>query len=242
VIYAVDAEARVPLWNSDHVLLKDAYVGLGGHAEITPSFPRGGPTLTFSPLAVWDLRLRAWGTWYFGTFGTVVATDDPGFAATPGNLDDAIDAGARTWATAVRFDADTRLKGRVGPVVAIVELQLRRLEMLGSGQDVAFYFDPSELLLVPASGWTVHRDAYVLVEGIRPDAPGDRLLRAGVFGTWSTCVESADESVRLGPIAMWKPTAKPTMPTFFAGAQLWLEGRVYERFTPMTLLAAEWAR
>ncbi|MFZ5475582.1 MAG: hypothetical protein ACOZNI_02300 [Myxococcota bacterium] len=242
LIYAFEAEARAPLWDSEHVLLKDAYVGLAGHAEITPAFPRGGPTLTIAPVAFWDLRLRAWGTWYFGSFTTLIAVDDPEYAATRENNRAEIDEGNRGWATATRLDADTRLKGRAGPVIAVLQLQVRKLDVAASKRDVDWYFEPSELLVVPAHGVTLHREGYLLVEAIRPAEAGDRMLRAGLYGTWSTCAATDDESVRAGPIAAWKPGERAGVPTLYAAAQAWLVSRFEDRWTPYTLLAAEWSR
>lgn len=242
VVVAADVEARAPLWGSDHLLLKGAYVGLAGHAELTPSFPRGGPTLTIAPVAFWDLRLRAWGVWYWGTFSTVLSVDGPGYAATRANNRAEVDAGNRVAATGTRLDADTRLKGRVGPIVAIVELQVRRHDVASASGELAWFWEPGELLTIPAHGFTVHRDAMLLYEAVRPMEEGDPLLRAGLYGTWSTCAASEDVSARLGPAVMWRPDARPSTPTLYGGAQIWLVSRFVEAGVPYTFVAAEWSR
>ncbi len=246
--YLFGVEGRVPLWGSDHVLLKDSYVSLGAQAALTPSYPRVGPVLTFAPVAFWDVTLSAYGTWYFGSFSSLVYFDDPGFSATTANKQALIDAGARTGGWALGASAETRLKAKVGPVVAVLEGQYRRHLVRAPEVEIAWFWEPTERLNVPADGDVFNGNAYVFVEirAPRPATDGapadDRKLWVGVVGMWQLCPQSGDENVLLGPVAFWKPASAPAAPTLIMGAQAWLESGFTPVLPPYTFVAARWER
>ncbi|MFN7145464.1 MAG: hypothetical protein ACK4YP_16945 [Myxococcota bacterium] len=246
--YIFEAEARFPLWSSDHVLLKDANVSLIGHAEITPSFPRVGPVLRISPLAIWDVTLRAYGTWYFGAFSSLLPFDDPAFPATKANKRALIDDGVRTGGWGVRFDVETRLKGKAGPVIAMIELQYRHHEVQSYEGDLTWFWEPTEMINVSATGEVINRNAYLFYEVVKPRAatevdPGsDAKLWLGAVGFWQTSPQSGDRNLRLGPVAFWKPAHGPSWPTIIVGAQAWIESGFAPTFPPYTFAAASWSR
>jgi hypothetical protein len=222
VMVGVDAGPRWALGHGTSSLWRDAHVSLEAHAEVNPAFARGGPVLEIAPIAVWDLTLRAQGTGWFGTTGSIVPAGDPGATFERGQ-----DARA---GVGTRLDVDTRLKGRAGPVIAVVEGQVRRHHARLLDGDLAWYWDPTELVTIPADGTTWQGDAVLLAEA----GP----LRAGLMGTWTACPATDDEAVRLGPLLTWKPGEHG--PTLYAGAQAWLESRFAPTFPPYTFLALEW--
>ena len=246
--YIYEAEARVPLWDSDHVLFKDAHLSFIGHAEITPAFPRMGPSVRFAPIAVWDVTVRAWSTWYFGQFSAIVPFDDPAFEATRENKRALIAEGARRSGTSVRLDVETRLKGRVGPVIAMFELQVRHHRVDTPGADLAWFWDPSDMLNVAAHGEVINRNLYVFYEARAPrpatagDSGDDAKLWLGLVGFWQTSPQSGDRNIRLGPVAFWKPNDGPSWPTLIIGSQPWLESNFTPVFPPYTFVAASWNR
>lgn len=240
--YIFEGEARVPLWGSDHPLLRDAAVSFIGHAELTPSFPRVGPVVRIAPVAFWDVTLRFWGTWYFGAFSSLLPFDDPDAAATAEVKRAVIDSGARSAGWGIRADAETRLKGKVGPVIAVLELQYRRHHVEAYTGDLEWFWEPTENLLVPADGAVVNRNAYLFVEVIRPEDDQDRKLWLGAVGFWQLAPATGDENVRLGPVAFWKPAPGPSVPMLIIGAQAWLESRFVPTFPPYSFVAASWSR
>lgn len=247
VQYVFEAEARLPLWKSEHVLLADAHIALGGYAALTPSFPRVGPVLRIAPVAFWDATFRAYGTWYFGAFSTILPFDDPTFEATRENKRSLIDEGFRTGGWGLRFDAETRLKGRAGPVIVVLELQLRHHHVEVPNQDLDWFWDPSEMLNVSADGDVINRNGYLFVELVKPvkAAEGvpadDRKLWVGALGMWQTSPQSGDRNLRVGPVLFWKPASGPTVPTIIVGSQAWLESNFANTLPPYTFVAANWA-
>ena len=193
--YIYEAEVSFPLWNSDNVLLRDANVALIAHAELTPSFPRMGPALRISPIAVWDVTLRAWSTWYFGTFSSILPLDGPDFEATAAAKRELAAEGERRSGWGVRLDAETRFKGRAGPMIAMLELQYRHQSVQVAGEDLVWFWDPTEMLEVAADGEVFNRNLFVFYEARRPraataDDPGDdSKLWIGAVGFWQTSVQ-----------------------------------------------------
>ncbi|MDP2310069.1 MAG: hypothetical protein Q8P18_28895 [Pseudomonadota bacterium] len=248
VQYVFEAEARLPLWKSDHFLLADGHIALAGHAEITPSFPRVGPVLRIAPVAFWDATFRAYGTWYIGAFSSILPFDDPAFEATKANKRELVADGVRTGGWGLRLDAETRLKGRAGPVIVVLELQWRHHHVEAYDRDLEWFWDPSEMLNVSADGDVINRNGYLFFELIKPVKPAegvpanDRKLWIGALGMWQSSPQSGDRNIRLGPVLFWKPANGPTVPTMIVGSQVWLDSNFTPVFPPYTFVAANWAR
>jgi hypothetical protein len=255
VQYIFEGEARLPLWaGSKSPLLADTNLALVGHAELTPSFPRLGAMLRVAPVAFWDATLRVDGTWYFGAFSSILPFDDPAWQATAENKRAAIADGDRTGGWGVRFDAETRLKGKVGPIIAVLELQYRHHHVEGAapgaaGGEIAWFWEPTEMLNVAGDGDVVNRNAYLFAELRKPvrATPGgpqvdDRKLWLGVIGMWQGCPQSGDRNVRVGPVFIWKPARGPTAPTILGGAQAWVVSNFTPVLPPYSFVAASWSR
>lgn len=237
--YVFEAEYRVPLGHSQHVLLKDSAVSLIGHAELTPAFPRGGLALKIAPVAVWDITARAWGTYYFGLFSSVIPVDDPDFVATKENKQALADARVPGWG--LRLDVNTRLKMKAGPVIAVVEVEARHHDVTTPDGPPPYFWEPTDMLVIPAQGWVIHRSLYLLEEFIPRAGPQDPYLYVGMYGDWSTSVTTEDTNLRFGPLIMWKPKAGPTWPLFYLGFTPWVESRFISTLPPYTFLAANWS-
>ncbi|MDP2313111.1 MAG: hypothetical protein Q8P41_09425 [Pseudomonadota bacterium] len=248
VQYMFEAEGRLPLWKSDHFLLADGHVALAAHAEITPSFPRVGPVLRIAPVAFWDATFRAYGTWYFGAFSSILPFDDPAFRATRENKRALIDDGVRTGGWGLRVDAETRLKGKAGPVIVVLELQWRHHHIEVPGGELEWFWEPTEMLNVSGTGEVINRNGYLFFELIKPTtateaAPADdRKLWIGALGMWQTSPQSHDRNIRVGPVAFWKPANGHKVPTLIVGTQAWIDSSFTPVFPPYTFVAANWAK
>jgi hypothetical protein len=195
---------------------------LGLHVDANPAFFRAGPGLRLEPAAFAELVVRAQGTSYFGSFDTV-APCEAGFVH---GRDEAASQGPGLgW----RADGLARLKGRAGPVVAVVDGEARRHEVTGPAGEFTWFWESTELLVTPAHGWTVHANAYLLGEA-------DAGWRAGFWGTWDASPGAADENLRLGVLA----TVPTPGPEVIVGAQAWLRSRFLPMFPPYIVLAARW--
>jgi hypothetical protein len=240
--YIFEEEVRFPLWGSDNPLLRDAAVSVFAHAELTPSFPRVGPVVRIAPVAFWDATFRLWGTWYFGAFSSILPFDDPEAAATAEVKRAVVASGARSGGLGIRADAETRLKGKVGPVIAVLEVSYRRHHVEAFETDLDYFWEPTEMLLVPADGAVLNRNAYLFGELRKPTAEDDRKLWIGAVAFWQLALGTQDENLRIGPVAFWKPAVGPNVPTMIIGSQAWVESRFVEPLPPYTFVAASWAR
>lgn len=238
-----ETELRLPLFDSDSVLLHPAHVSLIGHIEATPAFvPRVGPILQIEPVAFFDASARVYGTYFLGTFSGMIPTDDPNFTGSKAGRRALVDAGARRPGFDLRVDLNARLKGRVGPVIAVLELEGRHHHTRTVDGDFPYWWDPSEMLTVASDGWVIDRKAYLFFELLHPAEEGDRKLWIGEYTDWMASPSTGDESLRSGPIVMWKPNDQPAMPTFIVGGFVWAQSRFAEKLPPYTVIAAQWAR
>lgn len=240
-VYA-EPEARLGIGHSESVLFRDSHVALVGHAEMTPSFPRLGAGVRFSPIAVWDATARVSTALYYGAFSSLFPLDDGGVVADAAYLGAAGKAGEREGGWALRYDLSTRLKGKVGPIVAVVEVEGRKHDLHSFPGDLVWTYEPTEMMVVRHDGWTIRRSAIVFWEVQHAATEQDPKLWVGALGNWNSSPAADDENRLLGPFVAWKPTAGDAMPTFFLGSQAWLESRFRPVLPPFTFLAANWAR
>lgn len=238
----VEPEARLALSRSSNLLFEDSHVALVGHGEVTPSFPRLGAGIRFAPIAVWDATARVSAALYYGAFSSLFPLDGGTVVADPEYLAAAGHAGKREGGWALRYDLDTRLKGKVGPIVAVVELEARRHDLHSFPGDLEWTYEPTEMMVVRRDGWTIRRSALVFWEVEHAAEEQDPKLWIGVLGNWNSSPAAEDENRLLGPFAAWKPASGERVPTLFLGSQAWLENRYRPVLPPFTFFAANWAR
>lgn len=236
-----EPEWRWKLGKGTGMLFEASHLAVGIRAEATPSFPRVGPILRFEPIAFWDVTLRGQATWFLGAFSSLLPVEDPYAVADQAAKAAWIEAGLREAGWALRFDANTRLKMRVGPIIAVAELEVRRHHTRDWDGNLQYFWEPAEMVVIPADGWTFHRNGYLLAEIQKPENIEDRSLRIGLYGTWVSCLETDDVNVKAGPLLWWKPTRGLVMPVFLVGSQYWFVSRFHDALPPYTFLAAHWS-
>jgi len=238
-----EPELRFPLWEDrSHLLLKGSYLSTLGRVELTPTFVRAGPVLHVEPVAFWDVTARVLFAGYWGAFTSLLPVEDPATVADRATKRAIIDAGERERGWGVRVDLSTRLKAKVGPAIAMVELEARRHHVRAPADPFDWYWDPAEMMVVGDDGWTFYRNLYAFAELVEPADPLDRKLWVGACGNWSVSPGAGDENLKLGPMVMWKPTPAPGVPTLYAGAQVWVKTRFVPTLPPYSFLAANWSR
>jgi hypothetical protein len=243
-----EVELRVPLWDSDHLLLRDAHVAVLTHGQMTPSFARVGPGVRFAPVAVWDVTARLYGTWWWGSFTSLLPVD-PEVDSTPAVRSAMMRAGERTSGTGLRADLETRLKGKAGPVVLVLEAMARHNDVdAPPGTELDWFWEPGDMVNAPARGWVLHRNAYMFVQVVEPGrkptaATDDRRLWLGATAFWTSAPAADDTNVRVGPTVVWKPARGPASPQLLMAAQAWVDSRSQPRpLPPYTVVLASWAR
>jgi hypothetical protein len=243
-----EAEMRIPLWGSVNPLLDGAHISVLGHGQLTPSFVRLGPGVRFAPLAVWDVTARWYATSWFGTFTSLLPVD-PTVDSTPAVRREMMRAGEQLGGLGMRADLETRLKGKVGPVVAVLEGVARYNHVKAAGDTPLYYFwEPGDMLNVSATGWVFHRNAYLFVQAIEHGKPthrnfDDRRLWIGATAFWTTAQFTEDENIRIGPTVVWKPARGPSVPQLLIASQGWVKSRSQpELLPPYTAVLASWSQ
>lgn len=235
--YVFEVEGRLPLTDSPSPLLQGSALSLIGHAEITPAFPRGGLTLRLAPVAVWDLTLRAWGTWYFGTFSSIIPAEDPDWAATA-EAKRGLEA-IRTGGFGLRLDVDTRLKAKAGPFIAVLEFEARHHSVTAYDGVPDYFWEPTDMLLIPGEGWVFYQHLIFLEEFV-PKQGREPYLWAGLYGVRSEAPATGDRNLRAGPLVMAR--ARTGWPEVFAGFTPWIESRFIDPFPGYVFCAVNWSR
>lgn len=223
-----------------HALTADNFVSLVLHTEITPSFPRLGPVIRFSPFAVWDMSFGVYGMWYFGTFSSILPLEDGSEVATRDWKQEQMEAGEREGGIAIQIFGSTRFKAKAGPVIAIAEYTVIRNDVYTWDGTLEWYWDPTDQVNSPAHGWVIRRGGYLFLEILKPSTPTDRKFWIGPVVSWVSNGGSGDENVRLGPVLLWKPTPAKAMPTILLGSQAWVISNFHETWPPYTFLATRW--
>jgi hypothetical protein len=237
VQYSFELEWREPIFENPHMLLKNSNVGLAIHTDLTPSFWRVGPVLKLEPVAFWDVSIRLYGTWFYGTFSSIIPIEDPfETEATAAWKKDHREL--RVGGVGLRVEGNTRFKIKAGPVVAVAELEARYMEVRPWRGEVEYFWDPTEMLDVKLHGWTFHRN--LLVAAILQEGPGDKKLWLGGILNWATCPATDDENLRAGPILWWKPNNQRAVPNILLASQGWWISSFVEPLPPYTWLALRW--
>ncbi len=240
-----EPEWRLPLYREaagagiGHALTADNFISGVVHTELTPAFVRAGPVLRFSPVAVWDLSVGAYGVWYIGAF-TAILPVDADTIATRDWKRQAIASGDREGAGGIQAFADTRLKFKAGPVIGIAELTVVRNDLYGYRRDLTLYWDPTDQINAPAHGWVIRRTVYLFADVIDAESATSRKLWVGPALNWTSNALTADRNIRLGAMMLWKPTAGPAVPTVALGCQAWVESRFHDTWPPYTFVAMRW--
>ncbi len=132
---------------SDSPLLRDAHVSFGFSHVLTPSYTRLGPWVEVAPLSVFELRLGAEGSGYFGTFGSLMSFESYG-----DSFDDEVRSARKQEARAgigSRLYASPTLRMKVGGIVARSGADFEWWRSNAAGP---LYYEPSRDTLLKVDG------------------------------------------------------------------------------------------
>lgn len=224
---------RLPLWDAPgSPLLQSTALELSAVVDLTPSFARLGPRITFTPLSVITLSADWVVSPYFGTFTSLVGFDDPAAVYDRDTL----------RASALEAGLSTRLSGRVdlrvklGPAVATGWLAARRWA-LTRGPEEGWYFEPDAFLMLARTD-TVRTLGGIAGAAVIDDPSRRRMLLIGAIAESRRAAVSGDALARAGLAVVWQPGGEWT---WLATAQAYLDDRVYDSALPPYLgLQARW--
>lgn len=159
----LDVGYRYRLFDSDSILTRDSFAGLGLSSMITPTFAQVGVSAQVQPLAVLFLEARWKHTSWFGNLGHVQTYSD----AEADFSDDAVAAQGDTdesfATTSWEADLIAELRAKIGPVVLRNRTVFMRTELAPPKRpDDTLYYDPIYDLLMPTSGWSSTNSADIL--------------------------------------------------------------------------------
>lgn len=186
---------RVDLFDSESILLKDAYVEGGVWTDISPSNFWVGPYVELLPVAVLKLWASVQSLSYYGTFGYLYEPEDP--ANPDWDLDTLsnFEIGDGTPAHGWMVDVRATPQAKVGNVVIQAETQLAYVDMdidqnyYESSFD--FVLEPEDTFWVtrPTLGWVFVGEDQWLLTGFRwehGESVGTEITRdmAALLGLW----------------------------------------------------------
>ena len=140
-----DTGLRTPLFDSEHVLLKDTYVDVGIVSQLSPATLHPGVYVEVVPLAILKLRASAQRLQYFGYFGSLSEFPDEEWA--PAQLDAAEDDGRGQRTGGFLYDARANLRGKFWRIVFSFEGQASHFEV---DAEAPVYEPVFDLLLAPS--------------------------------------------------------------------------------------------
>lgn len=227
------AEVRTPLHRSESILFRSTMAGVGGQVLVSPAFASVGPRLSFAPIDVFDVNLKAARAWYYGNaFGALPydAVGDRLGRQRSARGDEGFPTAA--WV----FTVEPTLKLKLGPIIAFDAWTLDHLRIARpDGVDSPYLYEPYRDLVVAWQDWSVEQQAAVVWEAL---PGGDRpLLRVGATVKDTRTLVSRDHRTNLGPLLMVRPGTAPAVPTL-VGMALWYL-RDADRVGPVPFLAAQ---
>ena len=239
LIYFSRLVYQLRLFQSDHGLLKDTYVGFGLAPGVSPAFVRGGGVLELQPLSI----LKLWASYeainYFGGFNVFQSFPGAGADFSDSELERLAEEDntptKNYQAAGTQLTLGGRLQFKLGPLGARVNARLARPSFNLRGGDETFY-DPVFDALVPNEGWFLATDVDVLWITELGLSVGGRLsltesfFEARHFGLGEDQTDPNSPQYRLGPMISYrfwdhKGRSKFDQPTVLLIANWWIEHR-----------------
>lgn len=148
---------RHRLFESDNVLLSDAWVEAGADLTVTPTYVAVGPRLEVKPLAVLIFGVTYEYIGYFGVLNALMPFSSTQADYWEDTLDELGAAGRNVSSSGGRLLLDATLQGKAGPIVIRDALRGTLLHMALPEGDTMFY-DATTDLLLPNRGWGLTND------------------------------------------------------------------------------------
>ena len=218
---------KFPLWNQeDSVLFGDTFLQLECLCQATPAYGRIGPSVTFSPIAVFDVTAHYVVSSYFGTFSSLIGFDDPDTVWTDEVLDAEIDAGRRGTGWATRWGTDATLKAKAGPVIVALNGELLGWNIHAADNvEGQYVYEPQMDLMLAWKDQVRSTSAVLLVE---KGLPEERTMRLGLLDSTSKALSTDSSIHRIGPL--W--TLDSGVWSYLALVQAQLEHQLQEVVPP----------
>ena len=182
---------RASLWDQEgSVLLNNTHLTPTAWLQVTPDFARAGGEISFSPVAVFELRGHVLATRYFGNINTLIGFEDREAQYGPSDREGL----TRDSGSTLRFGATPILKAQVGSVVAVAAGETQVVRLRSDVLSEPYWFDPESQLMLSRDetvflgtgllAWSGTARSWDLITGLLTTGraaanSGDKLLRTG---------------------------------------------------------------
>lgn len=254
--YAFTADYRIPLWNSDSILFEDTYFAPGLYLDVTPAYFHVGPHFQWDPIAILEIEGQADFGYYFGTFSGVTDFVHADASFDSDTLDVLEENGHKTGGMSLRGALTGTLQARVSNFIIAMPQEFfwfhkSRPEgdkCTGEEKDTAAdrtcigdYWYESQYDTLMAWDDLVMTNSGLAFWSFNDAEPEDpRMFWLGVNFSHQYTFATEDRSIKVGPMAVFKPSQSKYMPTLVVFTQVYLENRIHDTFPPYLAAAAIW--
>ncbi|MDO9280316.1 MAG: hypothetical protein Q7U06_00275 [Pseudomonadota bacterium] len=227
------AEVRVPLHRSKSIVFQSTSAGLGVQVQAAPAFVVVGPRLSFAPIDVFEVNLKAARGWFFGNGLGLMPFDELSGTLSQTRADrEAEGFGSQMWLLGV----EPTVKAKVWKLVMFDSWTIDYLDIeRPAGIDSPYTYEALRDLVISFEEVTFEHQAGVLFEAM---PGGDKpSLRFGPTYRDRWALNSKDRSAAVGVLVAAKPGVKPAVPTL-VGLALWYVVD-NDRVGPIPFLAAQ---
>lgn len=239
--YAFRTDYQIPLWNSDSILFEDTYFAPGIYADVSPAYFHVGPRFHFSPIAVLDIQGDFQYGYHFGTFSGITDFDNASDAYTDAALDARAAAGHKGSGSTLKGTLSVTLQAKVSHLIIALPqdfVYLWSKQPEGAGD---FWYEPQYDALIAWQDVVMNNSAlmfWAFKESSDEDARffwlGANFNHQYVFGT-------EDRSIRVGPMAVFKPGTSTAVPSIALFSQVYIENRIHPIVPPYIAGAVIWS-
>ena len=224
--------------NTESVLKKGSYIGLGVEPLLNPAITRVSAVLTIQPLAVLQLRAAYGVMSFFGTFDFLQSYNTPTAEHYTAEYESTTDQ--RYAQTGTQAQLSALLQGKVGPIAIRNNLQFYRTDINlrdndGDGRkDPVFYYIRDDIM-IRGHGWHLINDSDVLylskfglTAGLRATVV-KAFYKTEDYLTGEAIQDPNSPTFRLGPLLGFtffdRPEKRFNKPTILVISQWWIKHR-----------------
>jgi hypothetical protein len=254
--YSFTGEYRIPLWNSDSILFSDTFFAPGLYADVTPAYFHIGPHFEWDPIAVLEIDGQADFGYYFGTFSGVTDFVRSDSAFDPDAVDAVKAAGHSTGGISFRGGLTGILQAKVSHLILAFPQEFFWFDKLrpagtpctGTETDadsartcVGDYWYESQYDTLMKWNDLVMTNSGLAFWAFREKTDQDpRMFWLGVNFSHQYTFGTGDRTVKVGPMAVFRPGVKPAVPTVVVFTQVYLDSRIHDTFPPYLAAALVW--
>lgn len=154
---------RYRLFDSDSILFKNAFFGVGALALINPAFARLGADVEFEPIAVLKLRVAYEQRLYFGTARMLQSFQSPYDEYDEDTIKARSKADLNYITQGTQLTLQAELKAKAGPIVLLNQTRMIYFDLGLKNNDKVFYVNLLDTV-TPDEGWVLVNDGHLFYQ------------------------------------------------------------------------------